>query len=295
METGRFAGFISMEMKPERTLLTLLILFAAAGPLMAGPADPVVYDLRQGRRVALPDLAPELRQSRIVIIGEQHTDDGHHRAQLSVIQALVQAGARVAVGLEMFRKDSQQALNRWTAGDIGPREFEAAYYDNWNYPWAAYSAIFEYARAQKIPMIGLNVSRAITRQVARSGFQSLTEEQRGQLSEVTCSIDEEYMRYIRSVYSAHAHGNSNFTFFCEAQMIWDVAMAVHSLDYLKTNPDATLVILTGVGHAQKGAVPRQIRLRSPVPVAVMLPEVPGSIDPKTVDMQDADYLLLDTK
>jgi uncharacterized iron-regulated protein len=284
-----------MEMKPERTLLTLLILFITAGSVSAGPADPVVFDLGQGRRTRLSELAPELRKSRIVVVGEQHTDEAHHRAQLNVIQALVQAGARVAVGLEMFRKDSQLVLDRWTAGDIGPREFEAAYYDNWNYPWAAYSPIFEYARAKKIPMVGLNVSRDITRQVARGGFQSLTEAQRGQLSEVTCSIDEEYMRYIRSVYGAHAHGNMNFTFFCEAQMIWDVAMAVHSLDYLKANPDATVVVLTGVGHAQKGAVPRQIRLRSPVPVTVMLPEVPGSIDPQTVDVQDADYLLLDAK
>jgi uncharacterized iron-regulated protein len=142
-------------------------------------------------------------------------------------------------------------------------------------------------------MIGLNVSRDITRQVARGGFQSLTETQRGQLANVTCSIDEEYMRYIRSVYGAHAHGQMNFTFFCEAQMVWDAAMAVHSLDYLKRNPEATVVILTGVGHAQKGAVPRQIRQRSEMPVAVLLPEVPGSIEPSTVDVQDADYLLLD--
>jgi uncharacterized iron-regulated protein len=295
MGTGRFAGGSSMEMKPERKMWALLILLAAAGSLMAGPPDQFVYDLRQGRRVALSELAPDLRKSRIVVVGEQHTDEGHHRAQLRVIQALVQSGAKVAVGLEMFRKDSQQALDRWTAGDIGAREFEAVYDDNWNYPWAAYSAIFEYARTQRIPMIGLNVPRDITRQVSRGGFQSLTEAQRGQLSDVTCSIDEEYMRYIRSVYGAHAHGNMNFTFFCEAQMIWDVAMAAHSLDYLKANPEATVVILTGVGHAQKGAVPRQIRLRSQVPIAVLLPEVPGSIDSKTVDVQDTDYLLLDAK
>jgi uncharacterized iron-regulated protein len=279
----------------KRKIGVLLALLATAGSPMAGPADPVVYDLRQGRRLALSELAPGLRHTRIVVVGEQHTHEGHHRAQLKVIQALVQAGAKVAIGLEMFRRDSQQALDRWTAGDIGPQEFAAVYDDNWNYPWVAYSAIFEYARARRIPMIGLNVSREITRQVARGGFQSLTEAQRGQLSDVTCSIDAEYMRYIRSVYGAHAHGNMDFTFFCEAQMVWDVAMAVHSLDYLKAVPDATVVILTGVGHAQKGAVPRQIGLRSQVPVAVMLPEVPGSIDSKTVDTQDADYLLLDVK
>jgi uncharacterized iron-regulated protein len=274
-------------------ILAFLLIFLAAGAAPAAPADSLsVYDLRDSRRVALADLIPELLQRRIVIVGEQHTDESHHRAQLRVIQALQEAGAKVAVGLEMFRQDSQGALDRWTAGDISPREFEAIYYDNWNYPWPAYRPIFEYARAQKIPMIGLNVAREITRQVARQGFQSLSEEQRGQLSDVACNIDEEYMRYIRSVYGAHAHGDMNFTFFCEAQMVWDSAMAVHALRYLTFHPDATVVILTGVGHAQKGAVPRQIRLRSPVPVAVFLPEVPGTIDPKTVDLQDADFLLM---
>ena len=274
-------------------ILAFLLIFLAAGAAPAAPADSLsVYDLRDSRRVALADLIPELLQRRIVIVGEQHTDESHHRAQLRVIQALQEAGAKVAVGLEMFRQDSQGALDRWTAGDISPREFEAIYYDNWNYPWPAYRPIFEYARAQKIPMIGLNVAREITRQVARQGFQSLSEEQRGQLSDVACNLDEEYMRYIRSVYGAHAHGDMNFTFFCEAQMVWDSAMAVHALRYLTFHPDATVVILTGVGHAQKGAVPRQIRLRSPVPVAVFLPEVPGTIDPKTVDLQDADFLLM---
>jgi len=274
-------------------ILSFLLIFLAAGAAPAAAADvQSVYDLRDSRRVTLADLIPELLKRRIVIVGEQHTDESHHRAQLRVIQALQEAGAKVAVGLEMFRQDSQGALDRWTAGDISPREFEAIYYDNWNYPWPAYRPIFEYARAQKIPMIGLNVAREITRQVARQGFQSLSEEQRGQLSDVACNIDEEYMRYIRSVYGAHAHGDMNFTFFCEAQMVWDSAMAVHALGYLKAHPDATVVILTGVGHAQKGAVPRQIRLRSPVPVAVFLPEVPGTIDPKTVDLQDADFLLM---
>jgi uncharacterized iron-regulated protein len=278
------------------TVLLVLMVFltAVAAPGAAGDVQPV-YDLRESRHTTLADLVPELLKSRVVIVGEQHSDEGHHRAQLRVIQALHEAGAKVAVGLEMFRKNSQDALDRWVSGDSQPQEFAKAFHDNWGYPWPAYQPIFEYARIAKIPMIGLNVPREITRQVAQSGFQSLTENQRGQLSEVACRIDDEYMRYIRNVYGAHAHGNMNFTFFCEAQMVWDNAMAVHTLEYLAARPDALMVILTGVGHAQKGAVPRQIRLRSPVPVTVFLPEVPGSIDPKTVDRQDADFLLTGVK
>jgi uncharacterized iron-regulated protein len=272
----------------------MVLLTAVAGPA-AGGGGPPVYDLAAARHTPLADLIPELLKSRIVIVGEQHTDTGHHRAQLRVIQALHEAGAKVAVGLEMFRKNSQEALDRWLSGDIQTPEFEKIFQDNWGYPWPAYQPIFEYARSAKIPMIGLNVPRDITRQVARGGFQSLSEDQRGQLADVTCRIDEEYMRYIRSVYGAHAHGTMNFNFFCEAQMVWDNAMAIHTLEFLASRPDATVVILTGVGHAQKGAVPRQIRLRSPLPVTVFLPEVPGSIDPQTVDHRDADFLLMGIK
>ncbi len=271
----------------------MALLTAVAGPAAGG--GPPVYDLAAARYTPLADLIPELLKSRIVIVGEQHTDTGHHRAQLQVIQALHEAGAKVAVGLEMFRKNSQEALDRWLSGDIQPAEFEKIFQDNWGYPWPAYQPIFEYARSAKIPMIGLNVPRDITRQVARGGFQSLSEDQRGQLADVTCRIDEEYMRYIRSVYGAHAHGNMNFSFFCEAQMVWDNALAIHTLEFLASRPDATVVILTGVGHAQKGAVPRQIRLRSPLPVTVFLPEIPGSIEPRTVDHRDADFLLMGIK
>jgi uncharacterized iron-regulated protein len=76
-------------------------------------------------------------------------------------------------------------------------------------------------------------------------------------------------------------------------MVWDTAMAVYTLDYLKKNPDSIVVILSGAGHAQKGAVPRQIRLRSDLPYAVILPEIPGSIDVATISNADADYIMLD--
>jgi len=270
------------------------LLAAVGGPAAAGEAQPL-FDLLRSRHTTLAEIVPEILKSRVVVVGEQHADERHHRAQLRVIQALHRAGAKVAVGLEMFRRNSQDALDRWVSGDLPRQEFERIFLDNWGYDWSAYRPIFEYARDQKIPMLGLNVPRDVTRQVARGGFQSLTDAQRGLLADVTCQIDEEYMRFIRGAHGAHGHGGTNFLFFCEAQMVWDTAMAVHTLDYLRSGPDAVVVILTGVGHARKGAVPRQIHLRSPVPVTVFLPEVPGSIDPLTSGPQEADFLLMGVK
>ncbi len=271
----------------------LIVIVAAIALANHHKFNQPVFDLDRGQKTVMSDLIPILKTNRIILVGEHHGDKRHHMAQLAVIQALVQAGAKVAIGLEMFREDSQKTLDEWIAGEMDPKKLERIYYKNWNFPYSAYSKIFEFARENKIPMIGLNVSREITRQVSRGGFDSLSEEKKEKLSEVTCRVDEAYMSYIRRAYRAHAHGKLKFIYFCEAQLVWDNIMAINTLAYLYKNPDAVVVVLTGVGHAQKVAIPRQIDTRSTLPYAVILPEVPGKIDAQTVSKKEADYILLD--
>ena len=279
----------------KRTLVIIASITVVFGFLSGLQAhlDHRLYDLKNGTEKLMSEAISELKKNRVVLVGEHHTSLEHHFGQLNVIQSLKEAGVQVAIGLEMFRSDSQQALDQWVAGEISEKQFEAIYYDNWNYPWPVYRMIFEYARQAKIPMIGLNVPREITRQVSRGGFNSLTEEQKGKLKDVSCRVDKEYMDYIKKAFGGHGHGKINFTYFCEAQMVWDTAMAVNTLEYLKKKPDSVVVLLAGAGHVQKGAVPRQIRDRSDLPYTVILPKVEGIIDPQTMDIKDADYIMLD--
>jgi uncharacterized iron-regulated protein len=273
-------------------IVSVMVIFGMLEVIQAH-LDHRLYDLQIGKEKLISEAISELKNNRIILVGEHHTDQNHHFGQLNVIQALHEAGAQVAIGLEMFRNDSQQALDQWVAGNISEKQFEEIYYDNWTYPWSVYRMIFEYARKEKIPMLGLNVPREITRQVSREGFNSLSEEQRGKLKDVSCRVDKEYMDYIKKAFGGHAHGKINFTYFCEAQMVWDTAMAVNTLAYLKKEPDAVVVLLAGAGHVQKGAVPRQIRDRSQIPHTVILPKIEGIIDPQTISIKDADYIMLD--
>jgi uncharacterized iron-regulated protein len=279
----------------KRTLVAIVFVVLLFGMIDAIQAhlDHRLYDLEKNKELFLGDAIDDLKKKRIILVGEHHTNQNHHFGQLNVIQALHEAGARVAIGLEMFRSNSQQALDQWVAGNIREKQFEAIYYDNWNYPWSAYRMIFEYARKEKIPMIGLNVPREITRQVSRGGFNSLSEAQRGQIKNVSCRVDEEYMDYIKRAFGGHGHGKINFTYFCEAQLVWDTAMAVHTLAYLEKDPNAVVVLLAGAGHVRKGAIPRQIRDRSDTPHAVILPKIEGIIDKETINIRDADYIMLD--
>jgi uncharacterized iron-regulated protein len=291
MEKGNFE--IEAQMKRLGVILLSTLLLFSAFAFARIRQNPRVYDINHQRETVMSDVIPALKQNRLVLVGEHHSNSGHHEAQVNVIRTLKESGAQVAIGLEMFRSDSQQALDRWVAGDIGEEEFLEIFYDNWGYSWENYRVIFDYAKREKVPLIGLNVSRDITRQVARQGFQSLNKEQKGQLSNIACRVDKEYMDYIKKAFGGHAHGKLNFTYFCEAQLVWDTVMAINALDYLNKNPNTMVVVLTGTGHAQKNAIPRQIRKRSQVAHAVILPEVKGVIDSETVDQTDADYIMLD--
>lgn len=251
-----------------------------------------LFDVARGKETTLEQAFRRLSKKRVILVGERHSKKSHHMAQLLIIQALHDSGMSVSIGLEMFRSESQNALDRWVSGKMSKRDFQKVYSENWNFPWPFYSMIFEYAREMKIPLVGLNISRAITRQVARGGFQSLSKEEKERLPNVVCRADRDYMAYIEEAYGAHAHGRLNFTYFCEAQLVWDKVMAINALKYLKANPRFSMILLTGNGHAWKQGMPEQIRQRSELPYTVILPHLPGDIEPGTVTVKDADYVML---
>lgn len=280
-----------------RRLIKLAVTAAAAAILACRPAavqagEMRLFDLAQGKPVSEARALDRLGGMRIVLVGEHHNNAEHHRAQLQIIRALHQTGRKVAVGLEMFRSDSRTDLDRWVTGRIDEARFKPIYLDNWNYPWELYRPIFEYARGEKIALVGLNVSREITAQVALHGFGSLTSTQKGNLEGITCDVSKEYMNYIRRAYGTHSHGRMNFDRFCEAQLVWDTAMAIHAIAYAQDNPDTILVILAGSGHARKPGIPAQIAERKSWPVTVLLPTTAGIFDAAHVSSQDADYLIL---
>lgn len=275
------------------TRLMFLLLSALAALVTAAPAFAHIFDVEQQEFVPFATMLQDLQETRLVFIGELHDNIGHHRAQLQIIRALNEAGVPVTIGLEMFRRDSQQALDQWVAGDLGEDEFLSVYRDNWSM-WPAYQEIFRYARDRDVPLLGLNLPREITRQVAREGFDSLSGRQRGELPLVRCNVDLKYQQYMRRVLGKHAHGGAAFRNFCEAQLVWDVVMARNLLEYLDAHPERLVVVLAGSGHAWKFGIPEQIRRHSPAPLRVVLPEIAGRVEMGNATVEVVDYLLLGT-
>lgn len=281
-------GGIVMEfLKQSFTTVVALIMLVKGAPL-AGD----ILRLSDQKNVDLYELTSDLKTAKLVFIGESHDQKGHHEAQLIVIRALKEAGVSVAIGMEMFQNESDPVLDRWVSGDLSEKAFRKAYLKNWGLRWDLYSDIFHYARKNKIPMIGLNISRDITQQAARGGFSSLTPEQMGRLPPVQCVVDPAYKELMERAFGAHHHATGSFNNFCEAQLLWDTAMAMHLVDFLKKSPDYVVVVLAGTGHAWKPGIPAQVQRQAQVPYRVILPEAPGRLEPESITTSEADYLWL---
>ncbi|MFZ5907829.1 MAG: ChaN family lipoprotein [Nitrospirota bacterium] len=275
-------------------ILLFLIVFFACSYTGTNADQMAVYRASDGKIITFDRMVSDLKEAEIVLVGETHDRERHHRIQLQIIKALRASNKRLAVAFEMLVEEEQQFLDQWVSGSLSLDEFLPIYYRNWNFPWPLYKDIFLYIRDHKIPALALNVAPEITRKVARSGFASLTEDELKKLPpETGCVVNEQYMQFIRRAYAMHGHGGKQFLYFCEAQLLWDQVMAKNLVAYLKKNPGSSIVTIAGNGHAWKRGIPEHIRAMSEkTSYRVVLPEVPGYIDPRHTTSDDADYIIL---
>ncbi len=274
--------------------LFFLLLFLVIALTTAMVRFQEVYQVSNGKIISFEQMISDVRKADFIVVGEVHDDPDDHRLELEIIKALHETDVPLAIGLEMFRADSQRALDDWVRGSLPLDDFLPLYYNNWRMAWPIYREIFTYAREHRIPMVGLNIPDEIAATVAKKGFASLTEKERQILPPgISCDVDPTYMNFIKQAYVGHSQKtDKQFLHFCEAQMVWDKSMAANLIDYRKKHPSQTVVVLAGVGHAWKRGIPEQLARESKYTVKTALPLVPGQIERDTVTVHDADYVLL---
>lgn len=265
-------------------------------PLVTPPAGIPVSRIRDFSAI-LDDIA----QSRVIYVGEIHTDFGTHLLQLQVIQALREeqekAGRHdgLVIGMEMFPRTAQHVLDDYISGIIRTeQEFLqlSQYYAVWGYDFRLYRDIINYARAYRIPLIGLNLNREIVSTVFDNGAtDALTPEQ---LAEVAQERDVDlpgYQERLQQVHILHKKSEKpaaeeaetggpeteeigkkgNFGGFLQAQSMWDETMAESIAEYLRAHPEQQMVVLAGAGHVYKdSAVPPRVARRIDVRQSVLI-------------------------
>src|SRR4051812_11114402 len=89
-------------------LRAAICLFGLA--VIAGCA-PSIIRISDRKTVSVAEMFDDIRDKRLIYMGEIHDRPEHHDLQLEVIRRLHDSGVPVAVGLEMFQYPSQPLLD----------------------------------------------------------------------------------------------------------------------------------------------------------------------------------------
>ena len=230
-------------------------IFSNSGMVETGDAIAQTPQLAQNMSQAHSELLAEFVEADVLYLGETHTDEADHIAQLEIITAMHETRGDIAIGLEMFQRPFQPVLDRYIAGEITEAELveQSEYETRWGFDWELYAPIMRYAQTNQIPLIALNTPREITRKVAREGLSSLTGsdlEYIPPIADIDTS-DENYQAMVAQVFGHHGgHGNSGLSFenFFAAQVLWDETMAESVADYGTASPETQVIVLAGEGH-----------------------------------------------
>jgi aminopeptidase N len=235
--------------------------------------------------LSLPEIVSQVAARTIVYVGEKHDRYGDHLLQLEIIRELHQRYPKLAIGMEMFERRYQDALDEYIAGSVDTQTFlkRSRYLDTWRFNYHLYEDILQYAREYKIPVIALNQERELVSKVAHQGIDQLTQEEKERIPAEMKLDDESYKERLRRVFEMHqseipgVKAPQSFEHFHQAQILWDETMAETIASFLTKQPSFHLVVLAGNGHLAYGSgIPKRAHRRIAKDYAIILPD-PGEL------------------
>ena len=258
-------------------------------PKQACLAPATWYSLAgdQPRTAPARELLADMASRDIVLLGEQHDDAGHHQWQLQTLAALHVLRPQMVIGFESFPRRVQPVLDRWIAGELTVTQFfeQTGWEKIWNFPRELYLPLFQFARINRIPIVALNVERALTEAVANQGWDAVPAAQQEGVSR-PAPASNAYRDFLFDVFKAHPRrrpsetatpdkDDKTFRFFVESQTTWDRAMAEALARRLDAGPGALRPLVVGImgsGHVRNGhGVPHQLRDLGISKIAALLP------------------------
>ena len=231
--------------------------------------------------LSVPEIVSQVADKTIVYVGEKHDQYGDHLLQLEMIRDLHQRLPKLAIGMEMFQRRYQEAVDDYISGKTDTQTFlkKSHYLNTWRFNYHLYEDILQYAREQKIPVIALNQANELVSKVANQGLDKLTPEEKAQIPVEMALDDKAYKERLRGVFEMHQsdfpHDTAlrNFEYFFQAQVLWDETMAETIASFLKDRPAFHLVVLAGSGHLAYGSgIPKRAYKRIAKAYTIILPD-----------------------
>jgi uncharacterized iron-regulated protein len=262
-----------------------------------GPPATTVYSAREKTSLSFGELLDRLLESDVICVGETHDSDLNHRVQLQVIKGLFARDERLGVGMEMFQRPYQKAIDRYFQGEMAEEDFLKAteYRQRWGFDWSLYRPIVEFCRRNGVPLAALNAPRELTRRVSRVGFAALTDDEKKQLGPIDFHVKEHRDYWYDRL--AKMHGNDKATAEqkergYQVMAVWDQYMATSAVEFRQQRKLRRLVVLAGSGHIERGlGIPARARTQGAGKVVTVRVEVGEKLEGVMADPR-ADFVVI---
>ena len=214
------------------------------GPVQAVTASPT-SSARQGAPDATAARLAALPTVDVLLLGEQHDSDDHHRIEAETASHLAARGSLAALAMEMAEQ------GRSTAG-LPPSADESAVKSalGWNdkaWPWAAYGPVAMAAVRAGVPVLGANLPRDAMRAAMADGALD------GRLPGPALKAQQQAIR------TGHCNmlPESQITPMTRVQIARDRAMADTLVAAVR--PGKTVLLVAGAGHVDRAlGVPQHL-------------------------------------
>jgi uncharacterized iron-regulated protein len=232
-----------------------------------------IVHLPTGVKITKEQLTDILGGAQVIYVGETHDNINSHKVQLQILKALRKRyPKKIAVGMEMLTRSSQDAADQWISGELDEKEFVKVWLENWSNNFEYYRSILRYVRQHKIPLLALQAPDDWIEKV-KSQSSNKTEKNAEKLPQMDYE-DPYYLAHIKAFFGKHPMGGLDFEDFYKVQVLWDETMAESIAKYLQSEHgrDKKILVFAGGHHVQYGfGIPRRLFRRLPIPYAIVVP------------------------
>lgn len=212
--------------------------------------------------------------ARIIYVGEAHDNINSHKVQIEILKAFTERyPQKIAVGMEMLEKSSQESADQWISGKLDEKDFVKVWLENWSDDFQYYRSILHYMREHKIPLVALRAPDDWLEKIKKAESADQMKENEEKLPQM--DFEDPYHRaHMKAIFGKHPRGGQSFEAFYRVQVLWDESMAESIAEYLQSEQgqDKQILIFGGSHHIQYGfGIPRRVFRRLPLPYAIVLP------------------------
>ncbi|MES2827580.1 MAG: ChaN family lipoprotein [Bacteroidota bacterium] len=229
----------------------LLFLLTALPFLAAAQAEHYkIYDVKKAKIITLQELVVSAASADVLFFGEEHNDSIGHWLEAELFRQLYAAQPKIGLTLEMFHTDVQGVLDEYLGGFISEKNLikEARAWNNYK----DYKPLVEFAKTNRLPVIGGNAATRYSNLVTKSGLAGL-----GALPKSSkiylpkLPIDTAtgaYYNKFTDLMGGHSSGTAKIF---QAQNLWDATMAWSIARFLKNHKGSKVLQLNGRFHSDE--------------------------------------------